>query len=47
MQSVDLVNVAGDWHFGNNGCLVFLVKNERAIEIVSTNAYQLQIIYLR
>ena len=34
MQSVDLVNVAGDWHFGNNGYPVFLVKNERAIEIV-------------
>ena len=39
VQSVDLVqvipiDVIGNWHLGNNGYPVFLVKNERAIEII-------------
>ena len=38
MQSVDLVqvipiDVIGDWHLGNNVFSVFLVKNERTIDI--------------
>ena len=39
MQSVDLgqvvpIDVASDWHLGNDGCPTFLVKDGRAIEIV-------------
>ena len=44
MHSVDLVqvvpiDVASDWHLGNNRCPVFLVRNERAIEIVFTERF--------